>query len=325
MKPRKNILAATFFTLLSSVAAWAIPASTETDLAIALEKAQKTKSSMLVEFTGSDWCPPCKHLRATVLDKPDFEKFLADKGLMFVELDYPRKEEALTPEVRKARDEVRFRYGVRGFPSVLLLDSAGNPYAVIVGPGKSPAHYYEQLEQALSVEKEFKTAVAAAMAQETGTPRAEALAAALSKLPPNFQVFQKDLIREIIAADPEDLLGFSKKMRDEALLVSQKKMISAFFEKMSGKNSAENLKSAREEALKILEDENLMPPIRLALYKFVSDGYAMSHDLEKALEYLKLARQADPESREGGALVPWISQMENIISSIKESEAKASK
>ena len=114
-------------------------------------------------------------------------------------------------------------------------------------------------------------------------------------------------------------------MRDEALLVSQKKMISAFFEKMSGKNSAENLKSAREEALKILEDENLMSPIRLALYKFVSDGYAMSHDLEKALEYLKLARQADPESREGRALVPWISQMENIISSIKESEAKASK
>ncbi len=320
MKPRKfYTLGTTLLVLVSSVFAWAIPTA-ETDFAVASEKAKATQTPMLVEFTGSDWCPPCKHLRKTVLDTPAFEEFLAQKGWIYVELDFPRKPGAIPPETMKAREEVMMRYGVRGFPSMLLLDSSGNPYAVIVGPGKSPADYFDKLEKAEALKKEFKVAVEAAQ-KERGFARAEALAAALAKLPPHFRVFQTVLIRDIIAADPEDRLGFAKKIREGEMLVEQQKMLKTFFEKTRGKQTPEHLRQTRAEALKLLEQKDLLPPTRLALNKFISDGYAMEHNLEKALEYLKIAQACDPESREGKRLIPWIQNMEKVLASIKESEA----
>lgn len=321
MKPQKiYTLGLTACSLVFSAFAWAMPAA-ETDFSVAAEKAKKEQISMLVEFTGSDWCPPCKQLRKTVLDTPAFEKYVQEKGALFVELDFPRKPGAVAPEVMKAREEVMMKYGIRGFPTVLLLDSDGKPYAQIVGPGKSSAHYFEQLDAAFALEKEFKTAVDAA--SNAGEERANALVAALEKLPKNLQGFQKDLICEIIAADPDDRLGFAKKMREGELLVEQQKMLKAFFESVRGKISPDKLAETRAEALALLDDKTLLPPIRLALNKFVSDGYAMEHNLAKALEYLKLAQASDPESRDGQMLLRWIEQMEKVIAAQKEAEASA--
>ena len=321
MNPHKfYTLGLTLLALATPICAWAVPAA-ETDFAAATEKAKAQQQAMLVEFTGSDWCPPCKHLRKTVLDTPEFEKFVNDKGLLFVELDFPRKPGAIPPETMKAREEVMMRYNVRGFPSVILMDENANPYAQIIGPGKSPADYFEKLEKALALKKEFTTAVDAAQKQR-GFARAEALAAALGKLPPHFQVFQKTLIHDIIAADPEDRLGFAQKIREGKLLVEQQKMLKEFFEAARGKTARDQLPQMREKAEALLAQDNLLPPIRLALNKFISDSYAMEHNLEKALEYLKAAHACAPESREGKNLVPWIKNMEGIISSIKENEAK---
>ena len=322
MRPHKfYTLGLALCALACPIFAWAIPAA-ETDLAAATEKAKAAQTPILVEFTGSDWCPPCKHLRKTVLNTPAFEEFLARKGWVYVELDFPRKPGALPPEVMKTREEIAMRYGVRGFPSMLLLDSDGNPYAVIVGPGKSPADYFDKLGKAESLKKEFESAVAAAQEQR-GFARAEALAAAIAKLPPHFQTFQTALIRDIISADPEDRLGFAKKIQEGEMLLEQQKMLEAFFETTRGKTTPEHLQKSRLEALKLLENKDLLPPIRLALNKFISDGYAMEHNIEKALEYLKLAQASDPESREGKRLVSWIQNMERVLASIKESEAKS--
>ncbi|MBQ8445086.1 MAG: thioredoxin family protein [Opitutales bacterium] len=322
MKPHKfYTLGLTLCALVCPIFAWAIPTA-ETDLATAAEKAKATQTPMLVEFTGSDWCPPCKHLRKTVLDTPAFEEFLAEKGWIYVELDFPRKPGALPPEVMKTREEIMMRYGVRGFPSMLLLDSDANPYAVIVGPGKSPADYFDKLGKAEALKKEFKSAVADAQKQR-GFARAEALAAAIAKLPPHFQSFQTVLIRDIIAADPEDRLGFAKKIREGEMLLEQQKMLKAFFEATRGKPTPEHLQKSRVEALKLLENKDLLPPIRLALNKFISDGYAIEHNLEKALEYLKIAQASDPESGEGKRLESWVQNMERVLASIKESEAQS--
>lgn len=322
MKPHKfYTLGLMLCALACPIFAWAIP-SAETDLAVAAEKAKATQTPMLVEFTGSDWCPPCKQLRKTVLDTPAFEEFLAQKGWIYVELDFPRKPGAIPPELMKTREEIMMRYGVRGFPSMLLLDSDGNPYAVIVGPGKSPADYFDKLGKAEALKKEFKSSVAAAQ-KLRGFARAEALAAALAKLPLHFQTFQTVLIRDIIAADPDDRLGFAKKIRDGEMLLEQQKMIKAFFETTRGRQTPEHLQKTRAEALKLLENKDLLPPIRLALNKFISDGYAIEHNLEKALEYLKAAQASDPDSREGKRLVSWVQNMERILASIKESEAQS--
>ena len=55
----------------------------------ALKKSKKEKKPILIYFTGSDWCGPCK-----VLDKKLFHtgkfKAIADQELILYEADHPR-------------------------------------------------------------------------------------------------------------------------------------------------------------------------------------------------------------------------------------------
>jgi thiol:disulfide interchange protein len=41
-----------------------------TDLSKAQAKAKTEKKLVLMDFNGSDWCPPCKALRKNVLSSP---------------------------------------------------------------------------------------------------------------------------------------------------------------------------------------------------------------------------------------------------------------
>ncbi|QWP31926.1 thioredoxin family protein [Akkermansia muciniphila] len=45
-----------------------------TDMDAAKKQAAEQKKDLMIEFTGSDWCPPCMQLRANVFSKPDFQK-----------------------------------------------------------------------------------------------------------------------------------------------------------------------------------------------------------------------------------------------------------
>jgi len=58
MNLMKLLLSSTIASLILATAATA-GASWMTDIDSALAKAKKEKKNVLVEFTGSDWCPPC--------------------------------------------------------------------------------------------------------------------------------------------------------------------------------------------------------------------------------------------------------------------------
>lgn len=283
----------------------------EKTLASALEKGQM----VLVEFTGSDWCPPCKRLKKLILNTPEFVEYLKSRNLRFVELDFPRKAGKIAPEQMKKQEAIMNRLRVSGFPSVVLIDGNGLPYKKIVGLEKTPEAYVKHLDAGLELKKNFEKAVADAQAK-IGRERAEALANALDLLPPEFRTHRKDIIADIIANDAADEFGFGKKQKSEKLLVEQRKILDAFFKKFGGRFEADEVKETCVEAQKLLESiPDLQPGTALELNKFISDSYALLRDFENALKYLQAAHDADPDSRAGKALVPWIQQMKLIIES----------
>lgn len=89
----------------------------------AQKEASEFKQPIFALFTGSDWCPWCIRLRKEALDTKDFEKFAADNLILF-EADFPRGKK-LSDKVKKQNGELAAKYGVRGYPSVLLLDASG--------------------------------------------------------------------------------------------------------------------------------------------------------------------------------------------------------
>lgn len=115
------IVAALFFSLLGSV--YAGGQSWITDLNEGIELAKKENKLILAEFTGSDFCPPCKFMDKNVFSKEAFIN-KASEDYILVVIDAPKGDRAVA-----AKNEKYFvKYGVRMLPTVLLLDSDGNPY-----------------------------------------------------------------------------------------------------------------------------------------------------------------------------------------------------
>lgn len=103
----------------------------KTDYAEALKTAASEEKMVLLEFTGSDWCPPCKMLHSEILTKDDFKEF-AGENLVLVELDYPNAKPQ-PDELKKQNAELAETYGIEGYPTLIVLDSAGKEVKREVG------------------------------------------------------------------------------------------------------------------------------------------------------------------------------------------------
>lgn len=118
-----------------------------TSMPDAQKAALEKKVPILVDFSGSDWCGWCVKLDKEVFSKAEFQRFAKDK-LVLLLIDFPRRK-ALTAEQSKANKELAERYGVQGFPTVLLLDAAGKELARTGYQPGGAAAYVKHLEELL--------------------------------------------------------------------------------------------------------------------------------------------------------------------------------
>ena len=71
------------------------------DFAAAKEQAAKENKSLLVDFTGSDWCGWCIKLNEEVFQHDPFKEGVKDKFVL-VELDFP-KDKSRFPKTLRSR------------------------------------------------------------------------------------------------------------------------------------------------------------------------------------------------------------------------------
>ncbi len=116
----------------------------QTDFEAAKAKAKAENKLLLVDFTGSDWCPWCIKLRGEVFDKDEF-KAEAPKHFILVELDFPNKK-VLPDEVKEQNQKLQKQYKIRGYPTVLLLDAEGQIVAHTGYQPGGPEKYNKQLD-----------------------------------------------------------------------------------------------------------------------------------------------------------------------------------
>jgi protein disulfide-isomerase len=89
----------------------------------ALAQAKAEKKLVLLDFTGSDWCGWCIKLDKEVFSQPEFAEY-AKNNVVLVELDYPRSKEQ-TKEIKAQNAKLEKEYKIQGYPTIVVLDSAG--------------------------------------------------------------------------------------------------------------------------------------------------------------------------------------------------------
>ena len=108
--------------------------------------AQKENKPLVLFFTGSDWCGWCKKLHKEVFASPEFAKEVGN-SFVFVELDFPMNQQ-LAPQEAQQNAALKQKYGVTGYPSVIVLSSNQDFIAETgyrPGGGKAYADYLKQL------------------------------------------------------------------------------------------------------------------------------------------------------------------------------------
>lgn len=124
MKAITWLAAVSMGAALTATAFAATPEGWTTNLDKAFEKAKAENKSLLVEFTGSDWCPPCIAMRKNVFSKKEFVA-AASKKYILVELDFPKGDSA----VKEQNEPLAEKYKIDGFPTVILFTPEGKEFS----------------------------------------------------------------------------------------------------------------------------------------------------------------------------------------------------
>ena len=199
-------LAITLSLSLASLAVHSAPAS-GTQWVENFDQAKQTattgKKDLLMDFTGSDWCSWCIKLRKEVFDQPAFKE-AAPRDFVLVELDYPQDDSKLSAEVKAQNARLQKEFAIRGYPTIVLADAAGRPYAETGYQDGGPEKYLAHLQDLRKIKIQRDQAFAKAEGA-TGLDRALQLAAGLKAMDETLVAkHYRPVLDEITKLDPTD-------------------------------------------------------------------------------------------------------------------------
>ncbi len=107
-----------------------------TDFNEAKQISAKQDKPILIYFTGSDWCAPCKKLKTDFFNT---EKFVVEsQKFILLMVDLPRRNDIITPDQKRKNMILMQDYNRRGsFPSLVGLDADGKTLGNINGYSRS--------------------------------------------------------------------------------------------------------------------------------------------------------------------------------------------
>ena len=231
------IIWAGLVALLPASSARAACEGWSTDFPAAQKLAAESHKDLLINFTGY-WCPACRELRDEVFLHDEFKRGVADTFVL-VEIEHPLDTGKLGPVLEAQNEALEVKYAINAFPSVVLCDAAGRPYAGAIYEEGGAQTFVDSLN-AQRGRKTRRDEVFASAAQVEGPARARALIGALEAMNLGSFLnasFYGDVVAQIQAADPKTESAFAQK-----LFVNQR--VYAFDRAMDKFFAAKNLEGA---------------------------------------------------------------------------------
>ena len=256
----------------------------------AKEQAAKEGKPILMEFTGSDWCPPCKALHKNVLVKDVFKKEMP-KHFILLKLDNPKDKSKQTEDEKEQYKKLSKEYKVSGVPSIFLVDVGGKPFFKKVGYSNQPADAWVK---DMVAKTEIPDALEDANAAK-GLERAKLLDKALSLMGSDAANQRKEDINEIITLDAKNKAGLKAKY--ESILVSTeiKDSLQAIMRGNRGAKPEELIAKVD----KLIKEKAPKGEVLQEVLFMKSNLYFRAKDMKKAEALLREAMKIAPDSKTG--------------------------
>ncbi|BCU75921.1 thioredoxin family protein [Luteolibacter sp. LG18] len=289
-----------------------------TDFEAAKKQAAAEKKDLLIDFTGSDWCGWCIKLDKEVFSEEAFKTGVKDKFVL-VSLDFPRKPENVEKlgETLKAQNsELQKKFAIRGFPTIMLCDATGKPFAKTGYQEGGPEKYVAHLDGLLANKKTRDEALAAA-GKAQGPEKAKQLVAALKAMDLDdgaVASFYGDIAEQIKAADPNDESGFAK-----AAAAKEKK--AAFEKELTTLLRAKDTAGAIALIDRTIQTGDLDPETKQQMTMAKTSVYAQAGKFDEAVKVCDEAIALAPDSKS----VPRIQAFKEQLGMAKSKAADAPK
>jgi len=267
------------------------------DFEAAKAQAFKEGKDLLIDFTGSDWCGWCIKLNKEVFQHEEFKVGVKDKFVL-VELDFPRNKTKITAEALAQNKKLAEDYAVRGYPTIMLTDAQGRPYAKTGYRAGGPQNYVTHLDELRSGRVARDEAFAAA-AKVEGVEKAKALAMVLESIElPEAMVdkFYGGVAEQIKAADPNDESGYQKGLK-------LKERIAEFRNQVNEKARARDMDGALKLSDDILAEGGFTPVQSQQLTMTRAMILASMQRYDDALQAVDKALEVAPESKDNEGIL----------------------
>ena len=91
------------------------------DFSKAEKLTKSTDKPLLIFFTGSDWCGPCKMLVSDVFESEKFNKEVQNDFILY-EADFPRNKDLVTASQRSDNYKLKNKYNVSSYPTIVIVN-----------------------------------------------------------------------------------------------------------------------------------------------------------------------------------------------------------
>jgi len=216
MKHTPYLLRCGLLALASLTSALAERDGWTSDYDAAKKQAATKHQDLLLDFTGSDWCGWCIKLDKEVFQQDAFKTGVKDK-LVLVELDFPKDKSKLSDATQAQNEKLRGEFKIKGYPTIMLCDASGKPYAQTGYQPDGPEKYVTHLNTLMEVRAKRDAAFAAADKATDPVEKAKNLVAGLKTMDDELAAaYYSDVITKIGELDKDDVTGFVKEQKAAA-------------------------------------------------------------------------------------------------------------
>jgi len=139
------VLSLAALTMFGAEMSKSVPKGWIEDFESAKKQAAQEKKQIVMAFSGSDWCPWCVKMERDVYSKPEFIAGATNRFVL-VMIDCPSDQSILSKLAAAQNRKLAREYGIRGFPSTLVVDAAGKEVKRFSGYRPTPKAALEEIK-----------------------------------------------------------------------------------------------------------------------------------------------------------------------------------
>ncbi|MEO0514439.1 MAG: thioredoxin family protein [Planctomycetota bacterium] len=261
---------------------------------------------LLMYFTGSDWCPPCIALNDEVLST---EAFLdaAPRDFVLVKLDFPNTIPQ-TETLVNQNQALAAKYDVGTFPTILLADASGTPYAKTGYRPGGAEPYLAHLDE-LRANRVARDEAMAIAKEADGLDKARAFDDAMDAVGLDLAVAHyPSVVAYIMALDPDNAAGLKGKY-DAAMLEVK---IDADVQEAIEILQAGEIEAGLARLDQVIEDHSLEGEFLQMVIAIKGQVHLQLGEKDQAISLLEQAVAVDPKSEIAGQINAMIEHVKSM-------------